>query len=319
MSNIDVEIIKYLSEYKKIFSFITAEEIMKKDVITLGPEDRLSDARVIMRERRISGIPIVNKDGKLLGLVSTERIIRALEEGVIWKKTGEYMTPIERVVYLKPKDTLEKVIGTFEKYRYGRFPVLDEDGKLLGLITKQDILKAILRRFHSIYIHDKRRDEFLSREISLLKGEEFLEEEASFKYEINTKSISEAGEGAALLKRVLEKRGYPKAFIRRVSIGTYEAEVNVVIHAEGKGVILAFLREDNVVVLVKDSGPGIEDVDLAMMEGYSTAPDHIKELGFGAGMGLPNMRRATDRLIVLSQAGKGTRVEMVFIIKEGEE
>ncbi len=319
MSNVDVEIIDYLNEYKRIFSFITAEEIMKRDVITLGPEAPLSEARVIMREKRISGIPIVNKEGKLLGLVSTERIIRALEEGVIGRKTGEYMTPRERVIYLKPKDTLEKIIETFEKYRYGRFPVLDENGKLLGLITKQDILKAILRRFHSIYIHDKRREEFLSKEISLLKGEEFLEEEASFRYEINTRSIAEAGEGAALLKRILEKRGYSKSFIRRVSIGTYEAEVNVVIHAGGKGIILAFLREDSVVVLVKDSGPGIEDVDLAMREGYSTAPDHIKELGFGAGMGLPNMKRAADRLIVLSQAGKGTRVEMVFIVREGEE
>lgn len=318
MSDIDLEIIDQLSEYKRIFSFITAEEVMKKDLITLGPDNRLSEARIIMRDKRISGIPIVDNEGRLIGLVSTERIIRALEEGVIDKKIKEYMTPKERIVSFKPKDNFEKIVETFERYRYGRYPVVDEEGRLLGLITKHDILRAILKRFHSIYIHDKRREELLSREISILTGEELLESKASFKYEIDTESILEAGEGSALLKGLLEKKGYPKPFVRRVSIGTYEAETNVVIHAGGKGIILAFFNEEGVVVLVRDWGPGIEDVDLAMKEGFSTAPDHIKELGFGAGMGLPNMKRVTDRLIILSQVGKGTKVEMVFNLREGE-
>lgn len=314
----ELDILSYLSEYKRIFSFMTADEIMKKDLITLTPENKLSEARVIMRDKRISGIPIVDGEGKLVGLVSTERIIRALEEGVINKKIGEYMTPKDKIIYLKPDDTFEKVVDVFERYRYGRYPVVDEKGKLVGLITKHDILRAILRRLHSIYIHDKRREAFLSREVSILTGEEFIESKASFKYEINTNSIMEAGEGTAFLKKVLEKRGYPQPFIRRVSVGTYEAEVNVVIHAGGKGLILAFFDEVSVVVLVRDWGPGIEDVDLAMKEGYTTAPDYIRELGFGAGMGLPNMRRVADRLIILSQVGKGTKVEMVFNLREGE-
>ncbi|MDK2872186.1 MAG: hypothetical protein PWQ16_1538 [bacterium] len=314
----DLDILDYLSEYKKIFSFMTADEVMKKDLITLTPEDKLSEARKIMRDKRISGVPIVDSEGKLVGLVSTERIIRALEEGVIDKKVGEYMTTRERIVYLKPEDTFEKIVETFEKYRYGRYPVIDKDGKLVGLITKHDILRAILRRLHSIYIHDKRREMFLSKEVSILTGEEFVESKASFRYEINTTSIAEAGEGSTFLKKVLEKRNYPKPFIRRVSIGTYEAEVNVVIHAGGKGLILAFFEDDRVVVLVRDWGPGIEDVDLAMKEGYTTAPDSVRELGFGAGMGLPNMRRVADRLIILSQIGKGTKVEMVFNLREGE-
>ncbi|MCS7233706.1 MAG: CBS domain-containing protein [Synergistetes bacterium] len=314
----ELDILNYLSEYKRIFSFMTADEIMKKDLITLTPENKLSEARVIMRDKRISGIPIVDGEGKLVGLVSTERIIRALEEGVINKKVGEYMTPLDKIIYLEPNDTFEKVVETFEKYKYGRYPVIDKKGKLVGLITKHDILRAILRRLHSIYIHDKRREAFLSKEVSILTGEEFIENRASFKYEINTSSIMEAGEGTTFLKKVLEKRNYPKPFIRRVSVGTYEAEVNVVIHAGGKGLILAFFDENSVVVLVRDWGPGIEDVDLAMKEGYTTAPDYIREFGFGAGMGLPNMRRVADRLIILSQVGKGTKVEMVFNIREGE-
>ncbi len=319
MSEIELDLISHLSEYKRIFSFLTAEDIMKKELITLTPENYLSEARVIMRDKRISGIPIVDKEGKLVGLVSTERIIRALEEGIISNKIKEYMTPREKIVYFSPKDTFEKIVETFERYRYGRYPVIDEHNKLLGLITKHDILRAILKQFHSIYIHDRRREEYLNREVSILASDKFIEDKASFRYDINTQSISEAGEGTALLKKVLEKRGYHRDFIRRVSIGTYEAEVNVVIHAGGKGLILAFFEEDGVVVFVRDWGPGIEDIDLAMKEGFSTAPDHIRELGFGAGMGLPNMRRAADRLVILSQSGKGTRVEMVFNLKEGRD
>ena len=132
-----------------------------------------------------------------------------------------------------------------------------------------------------------------------------------FEYEIDGDSFTTAGEASADVKRVLRQLGLPADFIRRVSVAMYEGEINMVIHASG-GKAYVEVMPDQVTVELLDSGPGIPDIDLAMQEGYSTAPDSIRALGFGAGMGLPNMKRYTDQMEVESELGKGTRVSMVF-------
>jgi anti-sigma regulatory factor (Ser/Thr protein kinase) len=99
-----------------------------------------------------------------------------------------------------------------------------------------------------------------------------------------------------------------------VSVGTYEAETNVVIHSKGAGDIYCFIDEDRIIVRVVDNGVGIEDLDRAMKGGYSTAPDYVRELGFGAGMGIPNMKRFSDKLVILSEKNVGTQVEMIFYL-----
>ncbi|MDP3058413.1 MAG: ATP-binding protein [bacterium] len=124
-----------------------------------------------------------------------------------------------------------------------------------------------------------------------------------------------AGEGASKLKRVLQQIGLSPALIRRIAVSAYEAEMNVVIHAYG-GSLRAKVSPQLVEVWAEDSGPGIKDIELAMTEGYSTAPDHVRALGFGAGMGLPNMRRSSTTMNVRSKVGEGTTVHMVFDIKE---
>jgi anti-sigma regulatory factor (Ser/Thr protein kinase) len=104
---------------------------------------------------------------------------------------------------------------------------------------------------------------------------------------------------------------YPPEVIRRVSVAMYEGEINMVIHADG-GTADVNVYCDRIEIILKDSGPGISDIDLAMQEGYSTAPDNIRSLGFGAGMGLPNMKRYTDDMKVESEIGKGTTVYMTI-------
>lgn len=130
-------------------------------------------------------------------------------------------------------------------------------------------------------------------------------------YQVAGGDFSQAGDGASRLKRVLQQIGLAPALARRIAVAAYEAELNIVIHAYS-GVLRARVSPIQVEVWAEDEGPGIPDVDLAMQEGYSTAPDHVRALGFGAGMGLPNMRRNADTLEIKTVLGEGTVVYMVF-------
>jgi anti-sigma regulatory factor (Ser/Thr protein kinase) len=132
----------------------------------------------------------------------------------------------------------------------------------------------------------------------------------NFSYQVTKEDFSSAGDASSNFKRTLKKIGIPSNIIRKIAIAMYEAEINMVIHADG-GVIEAEVLPEQVVVRLIDKGPGIEDIDLAMKEGFSTATDEIRNLGFGAGMGLPNMKRNSDFLKVNSVVGEGTTVEII--------
>jgi len=122
-----------------------------------------------------------------------------------------------------------------------------------------------------------------------------------------------AGEASSTVKKMLNQLGILPGIVKRVAIAMYEAELNAVIHAGG-GEAHVQIDKDKVVVVVDDKGPGIPDIELAMQAGYSTAPDDIREMGFGAGMGLPNMKRYADELIIDSEVGKGTKVTITVNI-----
>ncbi len=133
----------------------------------------------------------------------------------------------------------------------------------------------------------------------------------SFKlhYDIDGEDFAVAGEASSDIKKTLKQLGVAPEIVRKVAIATYEGEINMVIHADG-GTIDVEITAENIKIVLKDKGPGIESIDLAMQEGYSTASDKVRELGFGAGMGLPNMRKYTDSMKVDSVVGVGTTIEM---------
>ena len=128
-------------------------------------------------------------------------------------------------------------------------------------------------------------------------------------YKVSGTDFLAAGAASSAVKKVLRKLCVDPDVIRKVAIPMYEAEINMVIHANG-GEIDVEISSDTIYVKLKDNGPGIEDVNLAMQEGYSTAPDNIRSLGFGAGMGLPNMKRYTDEMKIESEIGRGTTIYM---------
>ena len=135
-----------------------------------------------------------------------------------------------------------------------------------------------------------------------------------FHYDVSGGDFTSAGKASVQAKKVLRQLGFDPDVIRRVAIAMYEGEINMVIHANGGSADLV-VNPDSVEIILADTGPGIPNVELAMKEGYSTAPDNIRSLGFGAGMGLPNMKRYTDEMRIDTEVGKGTTVTMRVSVK----
>lgn len=302
--------LKLLERYKGFFDELTAEKIMNSSIISLNDKNTIREAQIIMKNEQISGIPIVNQKHELINIITMEDILNTLEEGGI-EKTIEKLGN-KKIVSLCKGDKFEKIIDYMTKYGYGRYPVVDSEKKLLGIITKQDILFTILRKLSVLYLHDERRKEILDSPLSIMIKNKINKNLSDFFYEIKNKDVNNAGEGSALLKNYLKEKCFTKKLIRNISIATYEAEVNVVIHGGGVGKIICQIEENAIIIVIEDVGPGIENVDKAMQVGYSTAPEYIRALGFGAGMGLANIKRFADKLMITSEKDHGTRVEMLF-------
>lgn len=132
-------------------------------------------------------------------------------------------------------------------------------------------------------------------------------------YEISPDDFTRAGEASSDVKKKLKSLGVPPDAVRKVSIAMYEGEINMVIHAEG-GTITVEISPDQILMVLADRGPGIPDIEQAMQAGWSTAPNEIRSLGFGAGMGLPNMKKYTDEMTIDTVIGKGTTITMVVKI-----
>lgn len=129
-------------------------------------------------------------------------------------------------------------------------------------------------------------------------------------YDIDGENFVAAGEASAKIKKILKTMGFPSEVIRRVAIAMYEGEINTVIHGGG-GSADVEISGDRIKMVLSDQGPGIPDVEKAMQSGWSTAPDSVRALGFGAGMGLPNMKRYTDEMVIDTEVGKGTTITMI--------
>ena len=136
-----------------------------------------------------------------------------------------------------------------------------------------------------------------------------MSESLKFHFDVDGEDFTSAGNASVQAKKALRQLGYDPDIIRRVAIAMYEGEINMVIHADG-GDADIIVYPEYIEIVLADKGPGIPDVAKAMQEGFSTAPDNIRSLGFGAGMGLPNMKRYTDSMEIQSEVGKGTLIVM---------
>ena len=138
--------------------------------------------------------------------------------------------------------------------------------------------------------------------------------ELNFRYDVLKDDFTCAGEASGKIKRTLKDLGFDSNLIRNIAIAVYEGEINMVIHADG-GVITCDIQPECITVVLDDKGPGIPDVELAMQAGYSTAPENIRQLGFGAGMGLPNIKKYADDMNIETKVGVGTKITLKFMVK----
>lgn len=285
-------------------------DVMTKDVISVYSQDHMAQLRKILRRNRFSGLPVLDGD-ELVGLISVEDFIHWLathkESGLI----RDHMTKEVATVY--DDSPLVVVIRKFEKTGLGRFPVVDrQEGKLLGILTKGDVIKGLLKKLEIDYL-----DEEEYRPPGRFVFEDTLADQATLLlyYDVKGQDFKQAGESSSRLKKTLTQLGFQPAMVRRVAIASYEAELNLVVFTEG-GCIRAEIQPAKIFIVVQDAGPGIADLKKALMPGYSTAPDWVRELGFGAGMGLVNIKNTADEFDIHSELGKGTRLNITFYVDE---
>jgi CBS domain-containing protein/anti-sigma regulatory factor (Ser/Thr protein kinase) len=289
---------------------LKVEDAMSADIVTVAPNDKMVDVRRILKDKRISGLPVVEY-GKILGLISIENFIKSIMDGGIDQQVKDNMTTDIKSIH--SDEPLIHAISKFDTHGYGRFPVVNRDTKkIVGIITKGDIIKCLLKKLEIDY-HEGEIQTY--RASHIFKDINSDRTTVILRYKIKGKDYRKAGEQSGKLKVNLLRLGIPSKIARRVVIASCEAEMNIIIYTEG-GELRARVEEDKIQVNAIDDGPGIPDIEKALQPGYSTAPDWVREMGFGAGMGLPNIKNCTDKMKIDSKPGKGTNLEFVVNITE---
>jgi CBS domain-containing protein/anti-sigma regulatory factor (Ser/Thr protein kinase) len=283
-------------------------EVMTRKVIHVTPQTPMAEIRKLLREHRISGIPVV-QDGKLEGIISIEDLINTLAESAMGATVGEKMT--RNPVTLREDEPVVVAINHFATHGYGRFLVVDGKGHMVGIVTRGDIIEGLLKKLEVEYHEEEIRRYRVSHIF-----EDVVSDRTSIilRYDILARDFKHAGEASSNIKRVLTRLGAPLEVVRRAAIATYEAEMNIIIHTTEGGEIEAEIQAGRLILRAVDRGPGIPDIARAMQPGFSTAAEWIRELGFGAGMGLSNIQRCANEMKLESPGQKYTFLEATFYL-----
>lgn len=278
---------------------LKVKDAMTGTVFTASPDSNLRVVQGLMRDHAITAVPI-QEGGRLLGIVSIGDIIGALDADAMDRRAKDIMT--SSVVTLDDEMPLSFAVTYFDRYKFGRFPVLDSSGRLAGIITASDVLRRLL-----IALNEEigRMEQRVAGQLAPIEGPVPAME---LSFGTTPLDFSRAGKISARFKKAIAEKGCPPAVVRRVAVASYELELNQVIHSTG-GIMRMRVFDDTIEISARDEGPGIPDLELAMREGYSTANEWVRSLGFGAGMGLPNVRRVADEFSIDSVMGKGTNVK----------
>jgi len=282
------------------------KDVMTRAVITGSPGQTLRHLQNIMRENRITGVPIV-EGSRLAGMVSIHDIIEALDKGLIDRPAGERMT--RDVVALQDDMPLSFAISYLNKYHFGRYPVLSKNRELVGIISSVDVVRSLLVEMN--------REIMRLEKMQAKEGGGISSAFTEMEFNVARYDFEMAGRASTEIKKSLKQRGIDPKIIRRVAIASYELEINIVAHSSG-GAIRCSILPDKVSIVATDAGPGIADVNQALQEGWSTASEYVRSLGFGAGMGLANTKRVSDEFSIQSVMGSGTTVRSVVYLNSSK-
>ncbi len=278
---------------------IRVEKIMSTDIARVTPKTMMSELKDAIRENNYACIPVLNGE-KLVGQIS-------IAEYVDWLTSDREDVPIEELMNTEYK-TLhidEPVITAIRELDISGLrglSVVDQSTKkFLGLICRCTMMEGVLAELDV----SNKSDEAERKIDCLLNNIESESAVLTLNYTVEPKSLEYGGEISSSIRADLYKLGLPGSIVRRAAIAAYEAEMNLLSYAGG-GVFTLLLKADSLNMKIKDSGPGIPDIEKAMEPGYSTAPDWVRELGFGAGMGLQNIKNCSDKFIISSKVGEGT-------------
>lgn len=286
---------------------LKVRDVMSRNVVTASRGDSMRAVQQRMKEGHVGGMPVA-ESGRLYGIISMENIIEALEWNRIHEPCDLHMTA--KCIVLQDDMPLSFAIRYFDRYDYGRFPVLDRQQKLVGILSARDINRALLVEL-ATELHR------IEKESAGATGTS-REEEGRFyllrDFPVQKFDFENAGKAANQIRMYLREHGVDPRRIRRVAVAAYELEINLVVHSEG-GTLSCLITNDRAEIVARDGGPGIPDIEWALQEGHTTANEWVKSLGFGAGMGLVNVKRVSDSFDIQSSVPKGTVVKSVVLLE----
>jgi len=286
-------------------------DVMTRDVLTAERQTPIRVVQRLMRDKAISGVPVAENQ-RLFGIVSTQDIIGALEGGYIDDPCQRHMST--RLVVLEEDMPLAFAIRYFGRYAYGRFPVLNRDQLLVGILSQRDINRALLRELSA----EVKRLEARSGVHTVTGAEDGFRMYMLREFSVARLDFENAGKAANAIRLMLLEKGIGPRVVRRVAVAAYELEMNLCVHSDG-GVLACLVTNGRAEIVARDTGPGIPDVAWACRDGTSTANAWVRSLGFGAGMGLPNVKRVSDEFEITSKPGAGTTVRAVVNLAGREE
>ncbi|MEI6891847.1 MAG: CBS domain-containing protein [Pontiella sp.] len=281
-------------------------EVMTRKVFTVTRNCSMRDVQTIMKDNSITGVPVVDNQ-RVVGIVTMNDLMNALEQGAMEECVTQWM--VGEVQTLAEEMPLSFGISAFGKFSFRQFPIVNKKNELTGILTFRNINHALIRE--------------LSRQLREMeqKSEQPQDQNAlklSKVYPLNRYDFENAGKASCEIKKYLKERGVPPKTVRRVAVASYELEINLVAHSNG-GMLGFDINDERVKISSHDRGPGIEDTEKAMMRGYSTANEWIRSQGFGAGMGLPNVKRVSDEFAIESALGMGTMVQAIILLNPRAE
>lgn len=304
------QIAEHITRVEELAYELKISEVMTHIIKVATPEMKMKDVVELFRSAHISGVPVVSNE-KLVGIISMEDLIRCLNNADIEATTDKYMS--SDPITVRSYDLVIEALKVFVSSKVGRLPVVDENGLLVGIITKGDVTRGLLKVLQRHYEAEEMRR---YRASHLFEDIESDRTSLILRYTIKPDDFIHGGSASSHIKRALLRLGASPQIARRCSIAIYEAEMNLIIHATNGGVLRIDIEPHQITMDATDDGPGIKDVQLALKPGYSTANESIRELGFGAGMGLVNISRCVDSMKLESVVDKGTRLRMKISLEK---
>ena len=276
---------------------IPVEKIMRTDVVRVSPGAMMSELKYAVKENNYACIPVLEGE-KLIGQISIEGYID-------WLTSDLGDVPVSEIMDIKyktlhPDEPVITAVKELELIGLRGLPVVEnESEKFLGVICRCTMMEGVLAELDMNDKKEEQKDDCL---FSNIQSSSAL---VTLSYIVKQKPLEYGGEISSSIRADLYKLGLPGSIVRRTAIAAYEAEMNLLSYAGG-GLFTINLNEEILDMKIEDRGPGIPDVEKAMEPGYSTAPDWVRELGFGAGMGLQNIKNCSDNFKIESTVGEGT-------------